>query len=307
MQLLHLDGDVSPFFLRQLEFIQTKILEVPHKPLKFLTLVPADMSADNAAETIIYRTFDYVGSAKIVSDYANDFPRADIYGFENSVKVKSLGASYGYSVQEIRRARRENLDLETRRARAAKDSIDRRMDKLGWFGNTKAKLQGFLKYPGTLQYIVPNGAYGGTNLKKMTVDEIIAVLNGMISYVRTSTAGAEDVDTFVMTLGFYTYISGLRMPTVSDKTLLTWLRENFPTIKKWEWANELTGAGTNGSDMIIAYTRDPDKLNFQIPQTFEQFAPQLKGLEYEVFCHARVGGVIMYRPMSCVWGEYSNT
>lgn len=308
MELLHLDADVSAFFLRQLEHIQTRILEVPHKPIKFLTLVPPDMSADNAAETITYRTFDYVGTAKIVSDYANDFPRADIYGFEKSVKVKSLGASFGYSIQELRRSKRENVDLDVRRAKAAKDLIDRKMDKLGWFGSKRAGLQGFIKYPGTLQYTLTadgneNGYTNTTRLRGKTVDQIIRDFGAMISYVRTSTKGVEDVDTVLMTLDLYTYISTLRMPTVSDKTLLTWLMANFPTITKWEWVNELTGAGTNKTDMLIMYTRDPEKVNFQIPQTFEQFAPQLKGMEYETYCHARVGGVIMYRPMSHVWTE----
>lgn len=302
--LLHLDDAQSAFFLRQLEHVQARILEVPHKPLKALTLIPADMSADTGAETITYRTFDMLGVARIIADYASDFPRVDIYGYEKSVKVKSLGSSYGYSVQEIRRARKAGLDLETRRARAARLAIDQKIDKLVWNGDKKAGLQGFLKYPGTLQFTLPaDGSGSTTQLINKDVDKIIRDLSAMQSYVRTATNGVEDVDTVLMTLPLWTYLSSLRMPTVSEKTLLTWLMANFPTITKWEWVNELKGAGTGGTDMLVMYKRDPEYVNFQIPQTFEQFAPQLKGLTYEVYCHARVGGVIMYRPQSCVWCE----
>lgn len=306
--LLHLDDGESAFFLRQLEHIQSKILEVPHKPLKALTLIPVDMSADTGAETITYRTFDMLGAAKIISDYANDFPRVDVYGFEKSVKVKSLGASYGYSIQEIRRARKAQFDLETRRANAARRAIDQKIDALVWKGDTVAGLQGFLKYPGTLQYTLTadgnqNGGTNATAWSKKTPDQIIRDFAAMVATVRTTTNGVEDVDTVIFPLALYTYLGSLRMPTVSEMTLLSWLQKNFPTITKWEWVNELAGAGTGSTDMIVMYKRDPDYVNFQMPQSFEQFAPQIKGMSYEIFCHARVGGVIMYRPASCVWSE----
>lgn len=303
MQLLHLDAGESAFFLRQLEHVQSRILEVPHKPIKALTLIPVNSEADAGAETITYRAFDMLGVAKIISDYANDIPRVDIYGFEKSIKVKSLASSYGYSVQEIRRARKAGLDLETRRAKTARQAIDRLVDKLAWYGDAEHGIQGFLNYPGTNQYIVPNGAGGTATWGTKTVDEIIKDWNSLIATVRTITSGVEDVDTVVMPLSTMTFLQGLRMPTVSEDTLLSWLKKNFPTITKWEWANELETAGAGGTKMILMYKRDPEHLDFQMPVTFEQFAPQQKNLDYEVICHARVGGVIVYLPQSVVWAQ----
>ena len=47
-----------------------------------------------------------MGFAKIISDYADDFSRVDIYGEEESVKVHSIGVSYGYNIMEIRAGER---------------------------------------------------------------------------------------------------------------------------------------------------------------------------------------------------------
>lgn len=297
-QFLHLDAGESAFFLRELEHVQTRILEMPHKPIKALTLIPVNMEADPGAETVTYRTFDRLGVAKIISDYANDIPRVDIYGFEKTIKLKSLVSSFGYSVQEIRRARKANLNLESRRAATARETIDRLIDKLAWYGDAKAGIQGFLNYPGTIQYTLGTKAAGGVTFGVATVDEIIKDLTGMIAAVRTTTSGVEDIDTFVFPLSTYTQLETMRIPD-TDKTLLSWLRSNFPQITRWDWANELESV--NGSKQIIGFKRDLDHLDFQLPVAYEQFPPQQKGLEYEVICHARAGGVIVYRPQSVVW------
>ncbi len=40
--------------------------------------------------------------AKIISSYASDLPRADVKGKPTTAIIKSLGDSYGYSIQEMR-------------------------------------------------------------------------------------------------------------------------------------------------------------------------------------------------------------
>ena len=299
---IHLDAGESAFFLRQLEHVQTRILEVPHKPIKALTLIPVNMEADPGAETVTYRTFDRLGTAKIISDYATDIPRVDIYGYEKTIKIKSLASSYGYSVQEIRAARKANLNLETRRANVARETIDRLIDRLAWYGDSKAGIQGFLNYPGTIQFTLGTKAAGGVSLTVATADEIIKDLTGMITAVRTTTNGVEDIDTFVFPLSTYSMLETIRIPD-TDKTLLAWLRSNFPQITRWDWANELENSGAGGTKQIIGFKRDLDHLDFQLPVAYEQFPPQQKGLEYEVICHARAGGVIVYKPQSVVWAQ----
>ncbi len=49
---------------------------------------------------------------------------------------------------------------------------------------------------------------------------------------------------------------------------------------------------------MITYKRSPDKLTLELPQLFEQFAAQERNLEFVVPAHGRIGGVIIYYPLS---------
>ena len=56
-------------------------------------------------------------------------------------------------------------------------------------------------------------------------------------------------------------------------------------------------------EIMIAYRRDPDAFTLEIPQMFEQLPVQERGLEFVVPCHSRIGGVIIYYPLSMAIGE----
>ena len=99
------DGDETAFFNRQLEFIKAKTFDILFPELKARSVLPVDFSAGPGAESITYRQFDQAGIAKIIANYAQDLPRADISGKEFTAKVRSLGASYGWTLQEIRAAK----------------------------------------------------------------------------------------------------------------------------------------------------------------------------------------------------------
>ena len=52
---------------------------------------------------------------------------------------------------------------------------------------------------------------------------------------------------------------------------------------------------------MVAYQRDPMVLQLEIPQEFEQFPPQARGLSFVVPCHARIGGVHMHYPLAVAY------
>jgi len=91
--------------------------------------------AGPGAEAITYYQFDKVGMAKIVSDYASDLPRADVFGTKYTSPVESLGISFGYSMQEIRAAAMANRPLATMKANAAREAHERLVDQIGSLGD----------------------------------------------------------------------------------------------------------------------------------------------------------------------------
>ena len=98
--------------------------------------------------------------------------------------------------------------------------------------------------------------------------------------------------------------------TGTDTTVLEYFLQNSPFIKTVEWSNELSAAqlAANGittftGDIMIAYNRSPDKLTFEMVSPFKQLPVQERGLEYVVPCHSKVGGVLVYYPLSMNIGE----
>jgi hypothetical protein len=100
----HLDSDETFFFQRELEHVKAQVFEKDYPALKGLMLIPQSSEAGEGAESIVYREFDRTGIAKVIANYADDIPRADVTGKENISPVRTVASSFGYSVQDIRAA-----------------------------------------------------------------------------------------------------------------------------------------------------------------------------------------------------------
>lgn len=299
-----LDANESAFFKRQLEYVKSQTYDVKYKNLKATMLIPVSTGAPSGADTITFRSFSKIGVAKIVSDYANDFPRVDIFGEEKQAKVRSIGDSYGYSIKEIRRAQMAGLNLNQRRAEAARRASDEKVNDIAWNGDTDYGLQGLIDYPGITQYTVPADGTGSVKLwSAKTPDKIVRDVTGMVDAIVDTTNGREAPDTLILPINQYLLIANTRMTDGNNKTILTYIMENNPFIQTIEWVVELKGAGAGSTDRMMAYTRNSMNLTLEIPQPFEQFTPQQKGMEFEVVCHTETGGVIVYYPLSVAYGD----
>jgi len=298
-----LDAQESAFFKRQLEYVKAQTYDTKYKKLKAEALIPVSTEAGAGAETITFRSYSKVGIAKIISDYANDFPRVDVYGEEKTAQVRSIGESYGYSIQEVRRSQMAGTNLESRRANAAVRANDEKVNNIAFNGDSTYNLKGLIDYPGITEYTVPNGTGGSQDWGSKTPDESVADVTGIINAIMDTTNGVESPDTLLMPLAQYNYIANTRMTDGDSKTIMAFIMENNPYIKMIDWVTELKGAGTGGSDRFIAYSRNPENLTLEIPQPFEQFPAQQKGMEFEIPCHSRCGGVIVYYPLSIAYGD----
>lgn len=301
-QNMRLDANEQVFFDNQLALVKSRTYDVQHKALKALQLLPVSPEQDPGATHIIWRSYDKVGMAKIIADYANDFPRADIAGVEHSSPVKDIGASYGYSVKEIRRAQKAGVALDAKRAEAARRAIDEKQDSIAWKGDAKSKLPGFWNAEGITEYVAANNA-GGTSKAwaDKTADEMVADFSGLVSAGPESTNGIEQPDTVILPLSLYLKLQNTPYGSNRDKTVLGFIRENFPQITRIDWVADLATAGAGGVSRVVAYARDPMKVEVQIPQRFEQMPPQLNGMVYDIPCLQSTGGTIVYDPMSVVF------
>jgi hypothetical protein len=299
----YLDANESVFFTEQLTHIKSRVYEREYPELKARKLFPVSYEAGPGAEQIGYDEFDRVGVAKIIANYADDLPMVDVTGERRFVRVRSIGDGYSFSIQDIRSAQMANRPLSAMKADAAREAYEQKLNKVAFFGDADYGIKGIFSAPNVPVAQVATGATSGVkNWSGKTADEILADLNSLVTTTIGLTHGVERINTIVLPPEQLAIANSKRLPD-TNVTVLQFFKDNNPGIMI-EDAFELTNvnprpSGLGGSaNCILAYKKDPTRLSLEIPQEFEQFPPQQRNLAYVVPCHARCGGVIVYRPLS---------
>ena len=301
----------SVFFARELDYVKSQSYDVEYPELTALSLFPMSSEVDPGAETVTYYSYDKVGLAKIISNYATDLPRADVKGKPTTAIIKSLGASYGYSIQEMRASAMAGKSLDTRKAESARYQIDYLNNKIAWCGDEETGLRGVLsKDTDVPLYVLANGAKGSTKWSEKTEDEILADINGMLKQMARTTMKVEKPDTLGLPSEAYLELQGRRIEGTAT-TVLSYIQENLKDIKEIVSCPELDpdsvdtnpyAKETDGQGVMLLFKNDARKLTVENPLPFMQYPVQTEGLEMVVPCEARTAGVLIYYPMSLLIG-----
>lgn len=296
-QYTNLDSAETMFFQRELEQVKAKSYDVLKVPLKAFELIPVDSTTAPGARTVTYEQYDSTGIAKIISNYADDLPTADVKGKEFHSTIKSIGNSYVYSKDDIRAAQFAGKPLNQRKANAAVEAHRQLMNKLAFFGDAEYNILGFLTNSNVPSAPVVAGAATTLTWVTKTPDEILKDLNSAVSDMLDLTKGVEVPNTIVMPIAQYNHIATTARSANSDTTILQFFKGNNPGIEVM-WATELKGAFSGGTDGFIVYNRNPDKLFLEIPLITEMSPAQEKGLAYTVSVESKFGGCIIPYPLS---------
>jgi hypothetical protein len=123
-----------------------------------------------------------------------------------------------------------------------------------------------------------------------------------VAAVRTNTLQTEYPDTLLLPPTRYSQIATKRIPD-TQVTVLQFFLANNPWIKNVDEWYHLETAGSGSTKRMVVYRRDPMKVRLAIPQEFEVFPVEQRGLEFLVPTHSRIGGVIMPKPKSAVFRD----
>ena len=287
--------DAGLFLDRQLEYIRPQIFEVEYADIKYSTILPVTAEAGPGSQQFTYRIMDATGDFKLISDAADDLPRADVSQTEKSINIRSFGGSFGYTVQELRAAQMANLSLEQRRASAVRRSYEEKVESVAMFGEGSVSLAGFFNNA-TVDVISANKWFSTSSV---TAQEMLEILNQGVSAIISGSNMKEQPDTILMPYEDYNTVSTTRNSDSSDVTVLEYFLRTNPYIRNVEPINQLAAANSSlAKNRLVVYKRDPQKVQLHIPQPLELFPPQQRGLEFIVPAHARVGGVALYYPKS---------
>lgn len=302
--------DAAVFFARELDYIKSKTYDRLYPEFTALQLFPVTHEVNEGAETVTYYSYDKTGMAKIISNYATDLPRVDVKGEPTTVPVKSIGDSYGYSVQEMRASRMAGKSLDVRKAETARYQIDRLTNIIAWAGDKKAKLPGVLDENNDIPiFTVQANGSGKTTWAEKEADEVLADAGAILQQVNKLTMNVEHPDHLALPSDTYIALATKRIPT-TNTTVLKFLQANLPGIQEIVSCAELNSnavdtnpyaqEGEGGKGVALFYTKDEEKLAIEIPMPFYQHPLQYEKLETIVPCESRVVGAMIYYPLSAI-------
>lgn len=292
------DDAFSFFLARELTQIRARVLEVAKAPMNAFRIFPVQTEVAPGAQVAIQRVYDQVGMAKVISNYADDLPRADALGKEVTTKVVTVGDSYGYNVVEVENAQFAGVNLEYYKAQAARRAVDLKINKMAWFGDADNGVTGFINNSNLTAVTLPaDGTGSSTKFVDKTPDQIIRDVTNLISAINIATNNVENPNMVLFPTQAFDHIVMTPRSQYSDLTILEFLRRSHPDMR-FEKVGELDGAGTGGADLMIAGRFDPDVVRLEIPERFRQLPVEKRNLEYVVDCISRVIGVTITIPLA---------
>ena len=291
---------VGIFLARELETILARAFEVEYADIKYSTVIPVSSEVGTGADSFTYRVFDKQGSMKVIGDKAQDLPRADVLRKEVTHPVRSLGASFAYTVQETRAAAMvPGMNLEQRRANAVRRAYEEKVQEIAYFGDAPSGMKGFFNN-NQVDKLVPDKWFDTAGV---TSDELIALLNEPATRLVQNSNMKEMPNTMLVPYNAYRIISTTPRSSTSDTTVMEFFLRTNPMITAIEPINELEASKSGNAlskDRIITYDRSPDKLQLHVPQPLEFLPPLRQSLEFSVAAHARIGGLALYYPKSAI-------
>lgn len=297
------DANESMFFARQLEYVKSKTYDVKRVALGALALMPVSTEVPEGAITHTYRQYDSVGMAKIVSNYANDLPRADVIGKEFTSPIRSIVNAYGYNAQEVRSALYAGTNLNGKKAMAATRAQQEKMNQLAFEGDAEHGLPGLFNNTNVPEVtILADGTGSSKAFSSKTPEKIVRDINALINKVMTQSKGVHRVTEVWLPVDQHALIATTQNSAASDTTILAFLQKVHQGVE-FKQVVELSGAGAGGADRMYAMQNSIENWQLEIPMMIKQFSPQPIGLEFEVPVESRFAGVIIEYPLAFAFAD----
>lgn len=290
--------DAGIFFAQQLNWVRSRLYERLTPAMRAFDMVPVSTDIPQWAETITQRSYDSVGIAKVISNYADDLPRADVMATETLVKVKDIGDSYGYNVTEMRASEASGMNLDARKGAAARKAIDIKVAQIAMVGEAVYGLYGLLNHPN----IGTTTGLSGVSWVTATPAQMLSDMNIITQAIPGQSMGIHRTTRIAMADNDYNLLSQKFVVDSGGKTVLQVYRENNPEVTLVPVV-ELRGIGSGGKNVFVASEFSPDNYAFEMVMPFNQLPAQARNLELVVPCLARVGGVNVTYPLALTKGE----
>jgi hypothetical protein len=307
------DAGEAAYVLKALEYVYAEAANKEYPELLAKTLIPVDTRVPSGAESWSYYQWDRVGKAKFIQNYATDFPNVAAFLTRFNKPVAGVGVGYQYTIQDLRAAMAvqfgQGAQLDQIFADTARMAHEMFIDDVAAYGSSTRGIDGFVTH-GSIPAVAVSAGGGAWTTALATVNDtnnaiIVADLNKLTQSVEQATLGIRKPDTLILPLSVKprVMVPSSISQFQSGSLMKLWL-EQQDTIKNVFFWSKLDAAQSNsnltaGIARAMVYKRDPSVVSLVIPQLFEQFPPQARGMAFKVPCHSRIGGIKLPYPLAC--------
>ncbi len=295
---------LNAFFSQQLVQIRTQLIEKVYPEFKARNFVPIKNDINPGAEVYSERHIDETGEAEFATSGSDNANMVEVTGAStDTYKMLGIDVAYGWDLQEARNAQFAGMDLDVRKASAARRAIERKIDKTLLIGGVAGgtTLQGLFSLAGDQAPFTFSPDI--TGWADESSDDIYRNLMAMASYGYEQSKEIEQPDTFLMPTTFKRLLMNRRMGDANNSSILKFFLDSQDFIKNIGTSHYLEASGGHAyttNNLLVMYKKDPEMMEGLVNE-FEQLPPEYRFGRVVTKCMARVGGLLSRRPKSVTY------
>lgn len=280
------------------------VMEEKYPAFNYAMYIPTNEDGDMwDVGTIVTSLTGPAGKAEYLSGKGFDIPNTSAQMAQGVSNFHLAGCGYELSLQEVNRASKMGVDINTRDASGARKIGEKFIYDRAMTGSTEKGFTGLLNNATVPTANVPADGTGSvTAWSAKNADQKARDINLALTDVYTSTKETELADTLLLPTSSFLDASTTRMGD-TGMTVLAFLQQNnaYTAITGQPLnimpARELETAGAGGTKRMVAYARNPGVLEFFLPGAFT-FLPlhPLSSMSWRVDGIMNVGQTEIYRP-----------
>lgn len=300
-----LDSATTVFLERELVSVDpTKYMEL-FEGLRAMDFVPPIAGIAPYDRSYEYSMWGITGAAANIGPNARDLPRVGVTRKPYTRSISPIGASYGWTVDDIRAAAARGVPLEDVTVIAAMMSIKRRLDRRIALGDTSLGYTGLVNDTqiATDNDVAPVSNFSSAANKLDSLNKLVADTRARLKQA-TEMPGGDGIpafNKFHILLPTPDYAAVKQTPASSnypDSILQVFLANNsewVSGVSEWSLLDDADD-GTEGR--AVCYPLNPAALGHATARLYTEEPPQANGLNIDVPCHAASGGTIIRFPVA---------
>lgn len=262
-------------------------------------------SAGTGYEAIGYVMSKMYGDAAIIDTETENLPKSDVSDAEFLEKVRTIGTSFGWTLEDVWKSARTGKSLDTLKAKSARRAIFQKIDNNGFFGSTKSGLKGLLDSAYTALYnaysVPENGSGSGAARAKWankTGAQILTDCNAMYNAIVTATNRIFPPNIFAVSDSDYDILFSVYRSDYDNRTVGEIFQNNkrVKIVPITKLNVDVAGHAYNGKDVKIMFNNSDECASYEVPLLFEQRPLQQSNLNYLVPCVSQISSVQIRQP-----------